>query len=86
MEIVLITETYLSSVPFSGEVIKNQQWQSQQWRKQTRSKKVEPSPESSMRAELGMATGNRVSLKSACVDQQLTCFVLPLIETCTTPF
>lgn len=82
MEIILITDTYLSSVPFGGEVIKTNNDSPSSGgkkKKQTRSKKVEESGESPVYTELGLAVGNRASLKSDCVDHQLTCFVLLLI-------
>lgn len=81
MEMLLITDTYLSSVPFGGGVIKTNNDNPSSGRKkmQTRSKKVEQSGESPVYGEPGLAAGNRASLKSDCVDHQLTCFVLLLI-------
>lgn len=75
MEILLITDTYLSSVPFGGEVIKTNSPSGGK----TGSRKAEQSGETPVYSELGLAVGNRASLKSDWVDHQLTCFVVLLI-------
>lgn len=78
MEILLITDTYLLSVPFGGEVIKtNNDSPSSGESKQDQRKWS--SQESPVYPGLGLAMGNVASLKSDYVDHQLTCFVGLLI-------
>lgn len=83
MEMLLITDTYLSSVPFTGEVIKTNN-ESQQWKKANKIKESGAVMRKSslyiyVYSEVGLAVGYRASLESHCVDHQLTCFVLRLI-------
>lgn len=79
MEILLITDTYLSSVPFGGEVIKTNNGNP------SGGESKQDQGERSSQEKLlyvtkpGLAAGNRASLKSGCVDHQLTCFVSRLI-------
>lgn len=80
MEILLITDTYLSSVPFGGEVIKTNNGGPSGGKSKQDQRKEERWGESPVYTEPGLAVGNRASLKSDCVDHQLTCFVLLLIS------
>ena len=79
MEILLITDTYLSSVPFGGEVIKTNNGSP------SGGESKQDQGERSSQEKLlyvtkpGLAAGNRASLKSGCVDHQLTCFVSRLV-------
>lgn len=79
MEILLITDTYLSSVPFGGEVIKTNNDGPSGGKSKQDQRKAEQSGESPGSPAPGLAVGNRASLESDSVDHQLTCFVLLLI-------
>lgn len=83
MEILLITNTYLSSVPFGGEVIKTNNANPSPWKRKQDQSELGGEERVPPYSEPGLALVTRASLKSHRVDQQLTCFVFRLIWTRT---